>query len=263
MSNIIELNNVVFKRSERAIMDGLSLNIVENKLTALMGPSGVGKTTMLKLITAQERPLSGVIRVFGNDVQKLSRKALFAMRKRIGVLFQSGALLGDLNVFDNVALPLKENTRIPKRSIYDLAMIKLEAVGLRGTVDLYPRELSGGMLRRVALARSLALDPEIIMYDEPFVGQDPITMGVLIKLIDTVSKNLPITSVAISHDVQEILSIADFGYLLTQGKALGGLPPEQLLKKDSDYMKQFLSGLEDGPVPFHFPVKQSLSEDLI
>ena len=197
------------------------------------------------------------------NIQKLKRKELYQLRRRIGVLFQSGALLTDLNVFDNVALPLRYNTKVKDRNIRDIVAMKLEAVGLLGAMKLYPRELSGGMARRASLARTLVLDPELIMYDEPFVGQDPITMAVLVKLIDTVSQSLPITSITISHDVEEILSIADYGYLLSQGKAVDAGTPEKLKNQGSDYTKQFLKGIEDGPVPFHFPNDTPLKQRLL
>ena len=260
---IIELQDIVFKRGQRVIMEDLSLNIRAGELTALMGPSGVGKTTLIKLITAQEKPHSGSVRVFGERLHRLPRKQLFALRQRIGVLFQSGALLGDLSVFDNVALPLRENTHLSERIINDLVLIKLEAVGLRAAVDLFPRQLSGGMARRVGLARAMVLDPEIILYDEPFAGQDPITMAMLIKLIDTLGKSLQLTSVAISHDVQEILSISDRGYLLYGGKAYGGISPKQLLQSSHQYTQQFLHGLADGSVPFHMPSNESLQRALL
>ena len=260
---IIELDRVVFKRDERLIFDELSLNIAEHQLTALMGPSGIGKTTLIKLICAQEKPVSGMVRVFGENIHQLSRHALFELRKRMGVLFQSGALLGDLTVFDNVALPLRENTRLRERIIKDIVIMKLQAVGLRAAKNLFPRELSGGMARRVGLARVLAQDPQIIMYDEPFAGQDPITMNMLVKLIASLSENLPITSIAISHDVQEILSIADVGYLLFAGKAYGGSDPETLFNDQSPIIKQFLNGDVDGTaVPFHMPSPISLEAEL-
>jgi phospholipid/cholesterol/gamma-HCH transport system ATP-binding protein len=260
---IVELKDVVFKRGVRTVIDGMTFSIKKHKLTSLMGPSGVGKTTILKLITGQEKPASGEIRVFGENIQKLNRNKLYHLRRRIGVLFQSGALLTDLNVFDNVALPLRHNTKLNERAVRDLVEMKLEAVGLLGATSLYPRELSGGMARRVSLARTLILDPELIMYDEPFVGQDPITMAVLVKLMDTVSKSLPITSIAISHDVEEILSIADYGYLLSQGKAVDSGTPEKLTQQGSEYAKQFLKGIEDGPVPFHFPNETPLKQRLL
>lgn len=263
MATVVEFKDVVFKRGERTILDGMSFSIEKKKLTALMGPSGVGKTTILKLITRQEQPLSGEIRVFGEDISKLNHTQLYCMRRRMGVLFQSGALLTDLTVFDNVALALRHNTEFKERVISDIVSMKLESVGLLGAKALFPRELSGGMARRVSLARTLALDPELIMYDEPFVGQDPITMAVLVRLIQTVSNSLPITSIAISHDVEEILSIADYGYLLSQGKAVDFGTPDKLKKQGSNYTKQFLDGKEDGPVPFHYPNEISLKQRLL
>jgi phospholipid/cholesterol/gamma-HCH transport system ATP-binding protein len=251
-SPLVEIRGLRFARGSRLIFDGVDLDIPRCKITAIMGPSGTGKTTLLKLIGGQLRPLSGTIRVDGLDVHKLSRDKLYRLRKRMGLLFQSGALLTDLDVFENVAFPLREHTDLPESMLRDLVLMKLEAVGLRGARHLETSELSGGMARRVALARAIALDPMMIMYDEPFTGQDPISMGVLVNLIRRLNDALGLTSIVVSHDVQETASIADYIYLLSAGKVVGQGTPEELNRSDSEWAQQFLQGLPDGPVPFHY-----------
>jgi phospholipid/cholesterol/gamma-HCH transport system ATP-binding protein len=226
-----------------------------------MGPSGTGKTTLLKLIGAQLRPEAGSIEVDGRNVHGLAQGELFELRKQMGMLFQTGALLTDLSVFDNVAYPLREHTQLPEVMIRDLVLIKLHAVGLRGAARLLPAELSGGMARRVALARAIALDPMMIMYDEPFSGQDPISMGVLIKLIKTMNDNLGLTSIIVSHDVRETSSIADYIYMIADGRVMADGTPAELGKTDSAWARQFLDGLPDGPVQFHYPARD-YAEDL-
>jgi len=253
-SAYISFDNVVFSRSGRRILDGVSLQIPKGKVTAIMGPSGTGKTTLLRLIGGQLRPDSGRITVAGQDVPHLKRKALYALREKMGMLFQTGALFTDLNVYENVAFPLREHTQLPEDMIRDIVLMKLEAVGLRGARDLMPAELSGGMTRRVALARSIALDPELIMYDEPFTGQDPIAMGVLIKLIRDLNSSMGLTSVLVSHDVPESLSICHYACIIADGKVIGEGTPEQLRDHPSERVQQFLGGQPDGPVPFHYPV---------
>lgn len=249
----IEIRGLTFKRGERAIFNNLSLEIPRGKVTAIMGPSGTGKTTLLKLIGGQLRPDAGEIIVDGRNVQRLSRKSLFDLRASMGMLFQSGALFTDMSVFDNVAFPIRVHTELPESMIRDLVLMKLQAVGLRGAVDLMPSELSGGMARRVALARAIALDPEILMYDEPFTGQDPIAMGVLINLINRLNKALGHTSIVVSHDIKETLSIADQVYLLADGQVVAQGTPEQLDQVEDPRVRQFIDGQPDGPVPFHFP----------
>ncbi len=251
-SPLVEIRGLRFARGSRMIFDGVDLDIPRGKVTAIMGPSGTGKTTLLKLIGGQLRPLEGSIKVDGQEVQKLSRDKLYQLRKRMGLLFQSGALLTDLDVFENVAFPLREHTDLPESMIRDLVLMKLEAVGLRGARKLNPSELSGGMARRVALARAIALDPMMIMYDEPFTGQDPISMGVLVKLIRRINDALGLTSIVVSHDVQETAAISDYIYLLSGGKVVGHGSPDELGRSDSAWAQQFLQGLPDGPVPFHF-----------
>jgi len=239
------------------------MDIERGKVTAIMGPSGTGKTTLLKLIGGQIKPDSGSVFVDGKNVHKLSQSALYDLRRRtMGMLFQSGALLTDLSVYDNVAFPLREHTTLPEEAIHHLILLKLEAVGLRGARDLMPAELSGGMARRVALARAIALDPQMIMFDEPFTGQDPISMGVLVKLIHDMNHALGMTSVVVSHDVNETASISDYIYVISNGKVVQSGAPNELKQSDSAWVQQFLGGLADGPVPFHYKAN-SLMDDLM
>ena len=257
---MITVEDLHFTRGDRVIFDGVDIEIRQGQITAIMGPSGTGKTTLLKLIGAQLRPQKGRITVDGVNVQALSRERLFELRKRMGMLFQSGALLTDLDVFENVAFPLREHTDLPESMIRDLVLMKLEAVGLRGARDLFPRELSGGMARRVALARAIALDPTMIMYDEPFSGQDPISMGVLVQLIKRLNDALHLTSIVVSHDVPETASIADYIYVLSGGKVVGQGTPVALGKAGSEWVNQFMRGLPDGPVPFHYPARDYVDD---
>jgi len=259
---LIEIRNLHFSRSGRKIFDGVDMDIPRNKITAIMGPSGTGKTTLLRLIGGQLRPDSGTIVVDRMNVPELSHRELYKLRKRMGMLFQSGALLTDLNVYDNVAFPVREHTKLPESMIRSLVLMKLEAVGLRGARKLMPSELSGGMARRVALARAIALDPMMIMYDEPFTGQDPISMGVLVQLIRLLNDALSMTSIVVSHDVKETCTIADLIFVISQGKVVASGSPEELQNSDSPWVKQFIHGLPDGPVPFHYPAAEYL-EDLI
>lgn len=227
------------------------MDIPRGQITTVMGPSGTGKTTLLKMIGAQLKPAAGGIEVDGLDVHKINRRELFELRTRIGMLFQSGALLTDLSVFENVAFPLREHTNLDEALIRQLVLMRLHAVGLRGARDLTPAELSGGMARRVALARALILDPMMIMYDEPFTGQDPISMGVLLDLIQSVNQALGLTSIIVSHDLAESLSISDHVVIISDGKVVEAGSPEQLRHSDSAWVQQFLQGKSDGPVPFH------------
>ncbi len=256
----ISLTDVVFSRSGRRIFDGITLDIPKGKITAIMGPSGTGKTTLLRLIGGQLKPESGSIRVAGLEVPRLKRRELYALREKMGMLFQSGALFTDLSVFENVAFPLRVHTRLPEDMIRDIVLMKLEAVGLRGARDLMPSELSGGMTRRVALARSVALDPELIMYDEPFTGQDPIAMGVLVKLIRDLNSSMGLTSVLVSHDVPESLSICHYACIIADGKVIGEGTPEALKAHPSERVQQFLQGQPDGPVPFHYPARSAAQD---
>lgn len=259
---IVRVRNLSFSRGNRMIFDDIDLDIKRGSVTGIMGPSGTGKTTLLRLIGGQLQPHAGSVEVDGECVQDLNRGQLYQLRKRMGMLFQNGALLTDMNVFDNVAFPMREHTQLPERLIRDLVLMKLEAVGLRGARKLMPSELSGGMSRRVALARAIALDPMMIMYDEPFTGQDPISMGVLVRLIRVLNDALGLTSIIVSHDIQETLSIADDIYLLSGGKVVAHGSTDELNNSKSEWAQQFLQGLPDGPVPFHYPAPD-YAEDLL
>ena len=259
---LIQIRSLTFRRGTRAIFDSVDLDIPRGKITAVMGPSGTGKTTLLKLIAGVLRPQAGSIRIAGQEVTTLSRAGLYALRKQIGMLFQSGALLTDLNVFDNVAYPVREHTDLPPSLVRSLVLMKLQAVGLRGARNLMASELSGGMARRVALARAIALDPMLILYDEPFTGQDPISMGILTRLIASLNRALGLTSLVVSHDIDETCRIADYAYVIAQGKVIGHGKPADLLASTEPMVHQFLSGEADGPVRFHYPAP-GYREDLL
>ncbi|WP_106478403.1 ABC transporter ATP-binding protein [Phytohalomonas tamaricis] len=252
-SILVDVKGLKFSRSGREIFSGVDLRVQRGKITAIMGPSGTGKTTLLKLIGGQLTPEAGQVHIAGQDVHRLSRKALFRMRRCMGMLFQSGALFSDLSVFENVAFPLRVHTDLPESMIRDLVLIKLQAVGLRGARHLMPAELSGGMTRRVALARAIALDPDLIMYDEPFVGQDPISMGVLVQLIRNLNQALNMTAIVVSHDIKETLTIADYVYVISDGKVMAHGTPQSLNAEADPRVSQFVHGKPDGPVPFHYP----------
>ena len=251
--NIIEITGLTFRRGDRLIFDDLSISVPRGGITAIMGPSGTGKTTLLKLIGGQEKPESGEIYVDGQDIARMSRKELFAVRRNIGMLFQSSALFTDLSVYENVAFPMRVHTDLSEETIRDLVLMKLNAVGLRGARDLMPAELSGGMARRVALARAIALDPSLIMYDEPFTGQDPIAMGVLVGLIKNLNQALNTTSLLVSHDIHETVGIADQIFIIADSKVIASGSPDDLRNSDSERVLQFMHGRPDGPVPFHYP----------
>ena len=258
---LVSIRGLCFARGERMIFDGVDMDIPRGKVTTIMGPSGTGKTTLLRLIGGQLQPHAGSVQVDGLEVPRLGRSELYELRQRMGMLFQSGALLTDLTVFENVAFPLREHTDLPEPMIRDLVLMKLQAVGLRGARELMPSELSGGMARRVALARAIALDPMMIMYDEPFTGQDPISMGVLVQLIRRLNDAAQITSVVVSHDVAETSAIADLIYVISNGKVVESGPPQQLRERGGEWTQQFMRGLPDGPVPFHYPAPD-LERDL-
>lgn len=259
---LVEVKNLTFSRGTRTIYDDISLRIPQGKITAVMGPSGIGKTTLLRLIGGQLKPDSGDILFANQSIPNLPRKELYETRKKMSMLFQSGALFTDISVFDNVAFALREHTHLSESIIATLVHLKLEAVGLRGAAQLMPSELSGGMARRAALARAIALDPELIMYDEPFAGQDPISMGVLVKLIKALNEALNLTSIVVTHDVTEVLDIADYVYILANQKIIGEGSADQIKNSKSPLVQQFLQGNADGPVPFHFPAND-LTKDLI
>lgn len=250
---LIEVKNLTFKRGQRTIYDNLNLKVQKGKITAIMGPSGIGKTTLLKLIGGQLQPEVGEIWFEGQDICQLSNSELYKIRQKMGMLFQSGALFTDISTFDNVAFPIREHTLLPESLIRQIVLMKLEAVGLRGAADLMPSELSGGMARRAALARAIALDPELMMFDEPFAGQDPISMGVILSLIKRLNEALQLTSIVVSHDVQEVLSIADYAYIIADKRVIAEGTSEQLLQSHDPQVRQFLDGEADGPVRFHFP----------
>ena len=262
MDTLVEIRDLHFSHGDKVIFDGIDIDIPKGRITAIMGPSGTGKTTLLKLIGGQLQPQRGSVRVAGQEVHRLSTRELYRLRMRMGMLFQSGALLTDITVFDNVAYPLREHTGLPESMIRKLVLMKLEAVGLRGARDMRPGELSGGMARRVALARAIALDPDMIMYDEPFTGQDPISMGVLVKLIDALNEASRLTSIIVSHDVQETAGIADLIYVISNGRVVDSGEPGALMRSESDWTRQFMQGLPDGPVPFHYPAPP-LEQDIL
>ena len=250
--NLIEIHDLKYLRGPRAIFDGMNLTIKRGEVTALMGPSGTGKTTLLRLITRQLIPDQGAIYVNGVDISTLSVPELYQLRQRFGMLFQNGALLTDLSVFENVAFPLREHTKLTNRLIRHVVLTKLHAVGLRGAADMMPSQLSGGMARRVALARAMVMDPEILIYDEPFVGLDPISMGVIVRLVRRMNDALGITSIIVSHDVEEISTVADRSFLISHGKVAASGKPDELRTAESELVRQFMHGMADGPVPFHF-----------
>jgi phospholipid/cholesterol/gamma-HCH transport system ATP-binding protein len=259
-NTLVSVRDLTFSRGNNKIFDDISLDFERGKITAIMGPSGTGKTTLLKLIGGQLYPEKGTVTVDGQNVHQLRRKELYELRKRMGMLFQSGALLTDMNVYDNVAFPLREHTHLTESMIRSLVLMKLQAVGLRGAHQLMPNELSGGMARRVALARAIALDPMMILYDEPFTGQDPISMGVLVLLIKALNETLGLTSIIVSHDVEETAKIADYIYVIANGKVVDHGTPAQIEQSSSEWVQQFMKGAADGPVHFHYPAKDYVDD---
>ena len=251
--NAAVLRKVYYAVDDKPVLRGLDIAIRRGEITAIMGPSGTGKTTLLRLITGQIAADDGEVIVDGRDIARLSRDELYALRRRMGMLFQNGALLTDLDVFENVAFPLREHTRLPERLIRIVVLTKLHAVGLRGAAQLQPQQLSGGMARRVALARAIVMDPQILIYDEPFAGLDPISMGVVMRLIRSLNDALGVTSIVVTHDVREISQIADTSYILSEGQVVASGSPQELHDHPSPIVHQFMEGLADGPVPFHYP----------
>ena len=258
--NIVTLTDVHLKRASKPVLVDLSLRIPRGKVTAVIGPSGVGKTTLLELIGGRLRPDNGYLLVDGLSVPDLGRRELFELRKRMGMLFQGGALLSDLDVYENIAFPLREHTNLPEPVLRQLILMKLELVGLRGARRLMPDELSGGMTRRVALARAVAMDPQIVMYDEPFTGLDPISKAIIVKLIKKLNKTLAITSIVVTHDVVEAIQIADFVYMLGEGRVLASGTANEIQNSTRADVRQFLQGQADGPVPFHYEADDYFSD---
>lgn len=252
---ILRLEKINLSFGARRIFKDLSISIPRGKITAVMGPSGSGKTTLLKTMCGQVTPQTGLVRLMGEDLSKVSSAKLYELRTKMGVLFQSGALFTDMSVFDNVAFSLREHTDLSESLIETLVLLKLEAVGLRALKDYMPNQLSGGQARRAALARAIALDPQLLFYDEPFTGQDPISMGVLIRLIKNLNDALNITSIVISHDVEEVMSIADNVCILGEGRIITHGTPDEIRNTTDPWVKQFIQGHADGPVPFHIPGK--------
>jgi phospholipid/cholesterol/gamma-HCH transport system ATP-binding protein len=250
--NLVEIEDVEFRYDVRPVLKGIDMRFPRGKVVSIMGLSGCGKTTTLRLIAGQLRPQRGEVRVAGQPVHLLDQRKLYDLRRRMGMLFQFGALFTDLSVYDNVAFQLREHTRLSERAIRDLVLMKLNAVGLRGAHRLMPSELSGGMARRVALARAIALDPMLIMYDEPFAGLDPISLGVIGNLIRRLNDALGATSIVVTHDVQESLKIVDYVYFMSEGVVVAQGTPEEIRNSKEDYVRQFVHGEMDGPVPFHY-----------
>ena len=249
----VELTDVSFAYDVRPILSGITMTIPRGKIVAIMGASGSGKTTILRLIGGQLRPKSGELRVGGLSVPDLEPEALYALRRKFGMLFQFGALFTDMSVFENIAFPMREHTELPEELIRDLVLMKLHAVGLRGAAHLMPAELSGGMARRVALARAIALDPMLVMYDEPFAGLDPISLGVIGQLIRRLNDALSVTSVVVTHDVYESLKIVDYLYFVSEGRIVAAGTPEEVGASSDPFVRQFIDGASDGPVAFHYP----------
>jgi phospholipid/cholesterol/gamma-HCH transport system ATP-binding protein len=251
--NLIEIRDLSFAYSDRMVLKGINLSARRGQVIAIMGNSGCGKTTLLRLIGGAMRPTQGLLRVDGVDMGEVDQRGLYRLRRRMGMLFQFGALFTDMSVLDNVAFQLREHTDLPEEMIRDLALMKLNAVGLRGAQDLMPSELSGGMARRVALARSIALDPALILYDEPFAGLDPISLGVTGNLIRRLTDTLGMTSIVVTHDVHESLKMVDYIYFVSEGVIVAQGTPDEIKASELPYVHQFVHGEEDGPVPFHYP----------
>jgi len=249
----VRIRDLHYAVGARPIFAGVDIDVPQGQITAVMGPSGTGKTTLLRLLTGQVAADRGCIELFGESVGELDKARLYALRRRTGMLFQNGALLTDLTVFENVAFPVRAHARLPESVLRRLVLTKLEAVGLRGAAELMPSQLSGGMARRVALARAIVMDPELLIYDEPFVGLDPISMGVIVRLIRELNETLGVTSIVVSHDVEELATIAHRSYLLSEGRVVAAGTPDELARSEEPVVRQFMSGAADGPVPFHFP----------
>jgi len=261
MDNAIEISDLHFSYGDLEIFRGLSLHIPPGQVVAILGASGSGKSTLLRLIGGQLRPSKGTIKVAGSDVHQLSSEDLYRLRLEIGMMFQNAGLFTDLKVFDNVAFPLRENFKLPEDLVRRMVLMKLHAVGLRGARDMMPNDLSGGMVRRVALARAIATDPKLMMYDEPFAGLDPISLNHVCHLIKDLNEALELTSIVVTYDVKEALAVADYAYVISDGVIVGKGTPQEIQSSNSAYLRQFVNALPDGPVRFHFPAPP-LEEDL-
>ncbi len=257
---LVEVRGLHTRLGGKMIFDGLDLDVPRGSVTAIMGPSGTGKTTLLKHLTGQLRPDAGSVRVDGKEVTRLSRRALFDLRERIGFLFQNSALLTDFSVFENVAFPLRQHARLPEELVRNVVLTKLQAVGLRGAARLMPSELSGGMARRVALARAIVFDPMLILYDEPFVGLDPIALNQVLRLIATLNRTLGITSILVAHELAAVRQVARHIHLIAEGKLVAQGAPDELEQRDSPWTRQFFGGEANGPVPFHYPAPDYATE---
>jgi phospholipid/cholesterol/gamma-HCH transport system ATP-binding protein len=261
MANAIEISDLHFSYGDLEIFRGLSLHIPRGKVVAILGASGCGKSTLLRLIGGQLRPDKGSVKVADTEVHELSAEDLYRLRLEIGMMFQNAGLFTDLNVFDNVAFPMRENFRPPEEIVRRMVLMKLHAVGLRGARDMMPNDLSGGMVRRVALARAIATDPKLMMYDEPFAGLDPISLNHIVHLIRELNEALGLTSIVVTYDVKEALTVADYCYVICDGLVLGRGTSDEIRNSSSPYLRQFVNALPDGPVRFHFP-GPPLEEDL-
>ncbi|MBP6418997.1 MAG: ABC transporter ATP-binding protein [Giesbergeria sp.] len=250
---LVELRDVYFGYGERPVLRGLSMTVPRGKVTAIMGASGGGKTTVMRLIGGQQRAQQGQVLFDGQDVGQMDTAALYAARRRMGMLFQYGALFTDMDVFENVAFPLREHTNLPEALVRDIVLMKLHAVGLRGARDLMPAQISGGMARRVALARSMALDPELVMYDEPFAGLDPISLGTAAQLIRQLNDAMGLTTILVSHDLEATFRLADHVIILGPGVIAAQGTPQEVLQSTDPLVHQFVNALPTGPVPFHYP----------
>ena len=259
---LVEIRDVNFSYDQRPVLNGINMSFGKGKVIAVMGGSGCGKTTLFRLIGGALRPTRGEVRIDGKVIHDLDDKGLYEMRRKMGVLFQFGALFTDMSVFDNVAFQMREHTDLPEEIIHDLVMMKLHAVGLRGTHQLMPAELSGGMARRVALASTIALDPMLILYDEPFAGLDPISLSVVGQLIRKLNDALGTTSVVVTHDVQESLKIVDYIYFITDGVIVAEGTPDEIHASDKPFVHQFVHGEMDGPLPFHYPAAATYAQDM-
>jgi len=253
MENLVEIKDVNFAYDVRPVLKGINMTVPRGRIVAIMGLSGCGKTTLLRMIGGALRPATGTVTVAGRDMSELGQEELYQMRRKMGMLYQFGALFTDMSVFDNVAFQIREHTDLPEAMVQDLVLMKLNAVGLRGAQHMMPSELSGGMARRVALARAIALDPMLIMYDEPFTGLDPLSMGVISNLVRRLNDALGATSIVVTHDVQESLKIVDYVYFMADGVVVVQGTPEEIRKSDAPFVHQFVWGEIDGPMPFHYP----------